>query len=406
MMNGLHRNLFIKLCLIALLTHLGFASQAQVSASAPYRSDSPDTSIISSSDNNSNFLPDHVVDTRKVFASKPLRSEAVMLEESDRELQKSIASTINKADERKLLLEYLKQMEVDDQLSGNQSNRKVLYRFANLFARLKMYPLAMKCFFMTIKPDKKKGILNDKPTVPFLDTNGMAAALSNQPGNFYTEADNLPINDKDDSLLTNQAILVKNEKSKATTYEKIAGTFNDHKTAVAYALLFHVKQPVPGKKKIFVFSNTGHTFITLIKYNADSTYVSCSFGFYPKKDQPLAATPVYPSSPSQLKNDSGHQWDEVVGKFISKKKFERILGLTKRYSNLEYHLSKNNCTDFCLQAATMAGITIPDTKGKWPLGSGNNPGVTGQSLLNGNFGSANNTAVGGLFSTVNLSVMP
>ena len=400
-MNILHKAPVLKLLLLALFMHMGAVSRAQLSAAGPFRADSPDSSAKSTTE----FLLNRTTEAAVPIA-KASRSRFRLLEETDRELQKNIASTISKSEERKLLMQYLKQLELDDKLSANQGNRKLFYRFANLFARLKMYPLAMKCYFKTIAPDKKRKILNDKPSEPALDSNGLITAALSQKSNLIDEYDDLPINDKDDSLLNNQALLVKNEKSERTNYARIAGNFNDGKTAVAYAMLFHVKQPVPGKKKIFVFANTGHTFITLIKYNTDSTYVSCSFGFYPKKDQILAATPAFPSSPAQLKNDNGHQWDEVVGKFISKKKFERILTLTKKYNELEYHLSKNNCTDFCLQAATMAGINISDTKGKWPLGSGNNPGTTGQSLLNGKFSNADLNAAGSLFSTVNLSVLP
>jgi hypothetical protein len=61
------------------------------------------------------------------------------------------------------------------------------------------------------------------------------------------------------------------------------------------------------------------------------------------------------------------------------------LALTQQYHNITYNLSKNNCTDFGLKAAALAGLDVWDTKGSWPLGSGNNPGVTGQSLLEGKF---------------------
>jgi len=380
------RVLFIKLLAITLFIFIGSTAQAQLSASIPFNSSHSDTSAKLISAVPFNYSEKEEEKSRAFdFLS------AEISESTDRQLQKNISLKLSKRQERKLLMDYFKQLEVNDRLSGNQANKKVYYRFANLFARLKLYPLAMKFFLKTLEQEKPK-----------TDPGTGSANLKNVDIN----AD-LPINDKDDSLVTQQAELVRNEKSKRTSYNQILTFFNNSKTAVAYAMLFHVKQPVAGKRKVFVFSNTGHTFITLIKYYADSTYVSCSFGFYPKKDHPLSATPVYPSSSSQFKNDAGHQWDEVVGKFISKKKFDRIINLTKNYENLEYHLSKNNCTDFCLQAATMAGINIANTKGKWPLGSGNNPGVTGQSLLNGTFSNADaaNTA-SDLFSTLNLSVLP
>jgi hypothetical protein len=269
---------------------------------------------------------------------------------------------LSKAQQRRQLMAYLKSMEAAD-VNYNQTKIRRLYYLANLFTRLRLYPLAMKCFLKTMRTG--------------VDSISTA---------------NIPITSADDSLLEKQASLIADTntefKSTPISTEKIAETFDDGKTAVAYAVIFHVKQPVRGKPTIFKLANTGHTFITLIKYNSDSTYASVSFGFYPKKDNPLSATPIIPSTSSTFKDDSEHAWDEVLGKFISKRRFNKILALTQQYHNLSYHLCNNNCTDFGLKAAALAGLDIWDTKGSWPLGSGNNPGVTGQSLLQGKFDNA------------------
>jgi len=269
----------------------------------------------------------------------------------------NIDAGLSKAQQRKQLMTYLKEME-SGEINYNSSKVRRLYYMANLFTRLRLYPLAMKCFLKTMRP-----------------------------GIDSINTDNLPITSGDDSLLAEQENIKDDAdiKSKPISTKKIAETFDDGKTAVAYAIIFHVKQPVRGKRQIFKLANTGHTFITLIKYNADSTYAAISFGFYPKKDNPLSATPIIPSTSSTFKDDSKHAWDEVLGKFISKRRFNKILALTQQYHNITYNLSKNNCTDFGLKAAALAGLDVWDTKGSWPLGSGNNPGVTGQSLLEGKF---------------------
>jgi len=272
----------------------------------------------------------------------------------------NLNADLSKAQQRRQLMAYLKGMENAD-VSYNPAKVKRLYTLANIFTRLRLYPLAMKCFFKTMRPD-----------VDSISTG------------------NIPITASDDSLLAKQESLPgadsdREVNSKSISNDAITAIFDDGKIAIAYAMIFHVKQPVRGKPKIFQLANTGHTFITLIKYNSDSTYASISFGFYPKKDNPLSATPIIPSTSSTFKNDSDHAWDEVVGKFISKRRFNKILALTQQYHNINYHLSKNNCTDFGLKAAALAGLQIWDTKGNWPLGSGNNPGITGQSLLEGKF---------------------
>ncbi len=276
------------------------------------------------------------------------------------ETEINLSTDLSKVQQRRQLMAYLKGMENAD-INYNPAKIKRLYYLANLFTRLRLYPLAMKCFLKTMQPD-----------VDSISTG------------------NIPITASDDSLLEKQESLLsadtdKEINSKPISNEAITATFNDGKTAIAYAMIFHVKQPVRGKPKIFKLANTGHTFITLIKYNSDSTYAAISFGFYPKKDNPLSATPIIPSTSSTFKDDSEHAWDEVVGKFISKRRFNKILALTQQYHNVSYHLSKNNCTDFGLKAAALAGLQVWDTKGSWPLGSGNNPGITGQSLLQGKF---------------------
>jgi len=279
------------------------------------------------------------------------------------EAEPSLNLDLSKARQRKQLMTYLKDMEAGD-VNYNQTMVKRLYYLASLFTRLRLYPLAMKCFLRTMRP-----------------------------GADSLNSGNLPITSSDDSLLENQEKLLgadtdKDINSKPISTEAISGTFNDGKTAVAYAMIFHVKQPVRRKPKIFKLTNTGHTFITLIKYNSDSTYAAISFGFYPKKDNLLSATPIIPSTSSTFKDDSEHNWDEILGKFISKRRFYKILALTQQYHNVDYHLSKNNCTDFGLKAAALAGLNVWDTKGSWPLGSGNNPGITGQSLLEGKLNNA------------------
>ena len=57
--------------------------------------------------------------------------------------------------------------------------------------------------------------------------------------------------------------------------------------------------------------------------------------------------------------------------------------MVRQYSKKRYHLNKNNCTDFGLVIAGVAGISIQQTNGSWPLGKGNDPGDTGQSILEG-----------------------
>jgi len=312
------------------------------------------------------------------------------------------AAALNISREHSKLLNYLKELGIPDE--ERRSNKKFYYHMANVFARLRLYPLAMKCFFKAARSNDRRmdslylsarttGLRKIEVDLPGKNTliphyANMEVATDDKASSDFAA---LELSSLDDSVVSSKAVVLKAEsgkkrkikKSKRTSFPQIMNNFNDGKEAVAYALLFHVKQPAPGKRKIFVGVNTGHTFITLIKYNADSTYASASFGFYPDKDQMLSATPFAPTTSATFKDDAAQLWDEVLGKFISRRNFIKILELTQKFEGMTYNLNKQNCTDFGLQAAGLAGIHITDTFGKWPLGKGNNPAVKGQSILRG-----------------------
>ena len=288
------------------------------------------------------------------------------------------------------VVNLLKENKFDAVARDKKHSHKFYYHLANIFTRLKMYPLAMKCYFKTLPVDETSNpYLTDTVT---LDASGQqnsdpSFALIN------TQADTsvaglLAINSRDEQLLTadtcNYTYNGGEIQSKPEEVCNITDPFDDGKEASAYALMIHIQQPLSGRRKIFTkLSRVGHTFITLIKYNTDSTSVSRSFGFYPRKDHFLSATPLFPTTKSVFKDDERHNWDETIGKFISERKFKRILQVIKDYDQKRYNLNKNNCTDFGLNLAGTASIKIMDTKGSWPFGRGNNPANAGQSVLEG-----------------------
>jgi len=286
------------------------------------------------------------------FASiKPVASRSFSVENHESEIRLGSRLT------RKQLMTVLKQLDVND-YTFNEANRTQLYKLAGVLTHMKLYALAMKCFFKTLGTDS---LVNGDLALTNTDTKVIETHL--QP----------------DSAIKDDV------SSKFVNAAQIIETFHDGKKAMAYAMIFHVRQPVRGKPKVHKLAYTGHTYVTLIKFNTDSSYTSMSFGFGPKKDNPLSATPLAPSSSSTLRDDLTYPWDEVIGKFISRRRFEKILQLAQQYDGLAYHLNKNNCTDFGLKAAQLAGLEVKDTKAKWLLGGGNNPGTTGESILLGKF---------------------
>jgi hypothetical protein len=245
---------------------------------------------------------------------------------------------------------------------------RIFMDLANISIRLKMYPTAMKCYSQAInlKQKKRQSINNNSLFVP--DTSS------------YDQLQHM------DSLGITILTSAWQTESRPVDLRDITCSFEDGKTTTSFAIIIHVKQPIHGSRKAFTgLNNVGHTFITLIKFNEDNSNVSRSFGFYPAKKTFFSATPLHPGDIPVFKDDAMHPWDETVGKFITEKKFVRILNNLEKFSRKQYNLNKNNCTDFGLSEAIIAGVDIKQTDGRWPLGKGNNPANAGQSLLEGKF---------------------
>jgi len=311
---------------------------------------------------------------------------------------------------RKALFHFLKSFRLKKGSRDKRLAHRLYNRLARVFVKMKIYPLAMQCYANTLPLSEADSMPDDSSTdvsfnrISFSSFSKSSNALIRNASDEEDGAvenilpvkykyDTLPEKDFDFFLAHNS-----NNNSEPVSNSYITEAFNDGKRAIAYAVIFHVKQPVSGKRKPFTgFNNVGHMFITLIKYNTDSSYGSRSFGFYPQKDNLLSATPISPVATPVFKDDALHDWDEAVGKFISRKRFEKIIRLIMHFEYRNYHLNKNNCTDFGLYAAAVAGVTIKNTYGSWPLGSGNNPANAGQSILEGKFMNTDTQNKQGLF---------
>ena len=283
---------------------------------------------------------------------------------------------------RRALVRLLKIVRIKKNRWDSRSGARLFSDLANVSVKLKLYSLAMKCYYKATQ-------YTDRGQFPVYRKLEAGFSDGGEPD---TEDDDNALVDSisfnklvsSDTASGTPAFSGGTVKSEPIRTSGIWESFDDGKTAVSYALILHAKQPVSGKRKSFThINNVGHLFITLIKYNDDNTFVSRSFGFYPRKTTIFSATPLHPGSASVFKDDALHEWDEMAGKFISGRRFQKIIELLKRYDHLTYNLNRNNCTDFGLNMAELGGISISQTVGTWPLGRGNNPANAGQSMLEG-----------------------
>ena len=304
---------------------------------------------------------------------------------------------------KKALSSFLSSLKVKHLVKDKRLAVKIYFNMANILARLKFYPQALKYYYRmqtAYENGKQKNnyLLFSPSNKSATDSTKEKIFANNTDSTINMDSSAIAMNIQNDLISSDDTadFAIKNyiadslERAPSETEsiplpeEDITSYFNDGKKALAYGLMVHVKQPKAGDRTAFAnISNVGHMFVTLIKFNPDTSIRSRTFGFYPKKDFFLSATPIVPSSSSEFKDDAQHEWDELVGKFITRRKFEKIIKLVKDYKNKKYNLNSNNCTDFGLEIAAIAGIKIKETLGDWPLGGGNNPGSAGQSILEG-----------------------
>ena len=97
----------------------------------------------------------------------------------------SSSFSIKNGRERRKLLGYLKKLNIPQDPTNYNSHQKFYYHLAGLFAHLKLYPLAMKCFLKTQVNANTPQLIDD------------SAQLS---------PENLAISSQDDSVINKQAI--------------------------------------------------------------------------------------------------------------------------------------------------------------------------------------------------------
>jgi hypothetical protein len=298
-------------------------------------------------------------------------------------------------------------------------SRKLRFRFysdlAGVSARLKLYPLAMKCYYNAVHvagEGDTAALVVEEDELPQLGgpaergtagPAGVGLGAGDSAGRGAAGQTGVGLGTGGLAGLGAGGPMGVGARSEPIKMSDLLAAFEDGKEAASYAILAEVKQPVPGKRKAFThINNVGHMFITLIKYNKDKSVVCRSFGFYPHKSSLFSATPIWPHSPSVVKDDAGHDWDEAAGKFISARRFRKIVEVLRSYDGRDYDLNHNNCTDFGLAIARLGGIGIAGASGHWPLGRGNNPGCAGQSMLEGKVSNVDEEDGAPLFVSTNI----
>jgi hypothetical protein len=168
------------------------------------------------------------------------------------------------------------------------------------------------------------------------------------------------------------------------------GTSPDH----TYSVQVCVDQPSPGTRQPWTLTpggatgtsaaanplNVGHTFLVLTENDQGNT-ITRNVGFYPSTTVfPVAG---YTSAQGVLNDDDGHPYNISLTIAVSATQFFGILNYVSLGNNpgFSFDLNSNNCTTFVINSLGANGIALPNTKGTWATGSGNDPGDLGEDII-------------------------
>ena len=158
----------------------------------------------------------------------------------------------------------------------------------------------------------------------------------------------------------------------------------------AAKVTIYVDQPTVNSRSTWSGSATnpdvGHTFVSVQQGG-----ITRVFGFYPSD----GVNPIFPSTTSVLVDDSGHHYDVAIEINVTAAQLASVINAATNFAGV-YNLNSYNCTDFGINIAAAAGVSLPDSYGSWPRGGGSNPGDMGQDIrsMSAPSGSTKNTSGG------------
>ncbi|GAA3613173.1 hypothetical protein Q4Q39_03780 [Flavivirga amylovorans] len=182
-------------------------------------------------------------------------------------------------------------------------------------------------------------------------------------------------NHNNESILDEDIIVIEGPDKSITNLADYLKCLDSSQPAV---FTIYVDQPTPNKREALNNAlDVGHTFISIQQDNNVA-----SFGFYP------AEGVGYRESVNGIMGDnSNYSFDVSISIPVDASKLNSIINYSVNFSqNVTYNLQTNNCSNFGIYTANLAGlpISVSEATGNWILGNGANPGALGQQIRNMN----------------------
>jgi hypothetical protein len=146
-------------------------------------------------------------------------------------------------------------------------------------------------------------------------------------------------------------------------------------------ITFYADQPVAGSSQAnTITADVGHAFIT-IEQNGNRM----TLGFYPASGGIATINSVFVPVNGVMGDDTNHHYDVSLSVNVSGSILTNILNESVNYADKIYNINTDNCSDFSISVANIAGLNISECNGSFGLGifgSGSNPGAFGEELRN------------------------
>ncbi len=110
-----------------------------------------------------------------------------------------------------------------------------------------------------------------------------------------------------------------------------------------------------------------------------------TLGFYPASGGAATINSLLVPVNSVMGNDTSHHYDVSLSVNVSSSILTNILNESVNYADTIYNINTDNCSDFAISVANIAGLNISDCNrpfGLGSFGSGSNPGAFGEELRN------------------------
>jgi hypothetical protein len=149
-----------------------------------------------------------------------------------------------------------------------------------------------------------------------------------------------------------------------------------------YSVVLFVDQPLNGSRETYSSVGNGdpgftvgHAFL-VFQENQGGVVTRRAMGLYPSTN----VTPFNPVSQGNMNDDEGHSFDIALSVSLGGQQFMDILNFCANGNNINYDMNSNNCVTWALSSLSTGGINIATKTGRWPFGSGDDPGDLGEDI--------------------------